>query len=95
MFSVFAIISLLSIVFSILSILSFSIVNSVFDISNIIIDMTREQFKFDNAVQTIIINSLDEPSKDYLKGCRTSFQMIERLKNCFYQSDQDLFNSLK
>jgi len=57
--------------------------------------MTREQIKSDNDVQTIIINSLDESLNDYLKGCRTFFQMIQRIKNRFYQSSQALLNSLK
>ena len=35
--------------------------------------MARKQIKSDNAVQTIIISSLDESSNDYLKGCRISF----------------------
>jgi len=58
-------------------------------------EMSREQIKSDSAVKTIIINSLDESSKIYLKGCRTSFQMIERLQKRFYQSGQALFNALK
>jgi len=58
-------------------------------------EMSREQIKSDSAVQTIIINSLDESSKIYLKGCRTSFQMIERLQKRFYQSGQALLNALK
>jgi len=45
-------------------------------------EMTRKQIKYDNAVTTIISGSLNTESKKkkYLKGCRTAYQMIERLK---------------
>ena len=42
--------------------------------------MNRGQIKSDNAVQSIIINSLDKPIQDYLRGCKTAFSMIDRLK---------------
>ena len=58
-------------------------------------DMNRNQIKSDNAVQSIIINSLDESSQNYLKGCKTAFQMIDRLKSRFYQSGQALLNILE
>jgi len=32
--------------------------------------MNRDQIKSDNAVQSIIINSLDESSQNYSKGCK-------------------------
>jgi len=49
--------------------------------------MTRKQIKYDNAVQTIISSSLDTESKKYLKGYRTAYQMIERLKNNFINQE--------
>jgi len=58
-------------------------------------DMNRNQIKYNNAVQSIIINSLDESSQNYLKGCKTAFQMIDRLKSRFYQSRQALLNILE
>jgi len=58
-------------------------------------DMNRNQIKSDNAVQSLIINSLDESSQNYLNGCKTAFQMIDRLKSRFYQSGQALLNILK
>ena len=57
--------------------------------------MNRNQIKYNNAVQSIIINSLDESSQNYLKGCKTAFQMIDRLKSRFYQSRQALLNILE
>ena len=57
--------------------------------------MNRNQIKSDNAVQSIIINSLDESSQNYLKGYKTAFQMIDRLKSRFYQSRQALLNILE
>ena len=50
-------------------------------------EMTRKQIKYDNAVQTIISSSLDTESKKYLKGYRTAYQMIERLKNNFINQE--------
>ena len=55
--------------------------------------MNRNQIKYNNAVQSIIINSLDESSQNYLKGCKTAFQMIDRLKSRFFiKSGQVLLN---
>jgi len=56
--------------------------------------MKRKQIKYDYAVQTIISSSLDTESKKYLKGCRTAYQMIERLKKQFYKSRESLINLL-
>jgi len=57
-------------------------------------DMTRKQIKYDNAVQSIISGSLDLETKAYLKGCRTAYQMIDRLKKQFYKSGESLLNLL-
>ena len=56
--------------------------------------MKRKQIKYDYAVQTIISSSLDTESKKYLKGYRTAYQMIERLKKQFYKSRESLINLL-
>ncbi len=58
-------------------------------------DMTRIQIKLDNAVQSIITGSLHPDSKKYLKGCKTAYQMIRRLKNKIYKSGESLFNILE
>jgi len=48
-------------------------------------DVTRKQIKYDNTVQSIIYGSLDLETKAYLKGCRTAYQMIDRLKKTTLQ----------
>jgi len=45
--------------------------------------MNRSQIKSDNAVQSIIINSLEKPNQEYLRGCKTAYDLIERLKKSF------------
>ena len=57
--------------------------------------MNRGQIKSDNAVQSIIINSLEESNQEYLRGYKTAYSMIDRLKNRFYQSGQALLNILE
>jgi len=47
-------------------------------------NMNRGQIKSDNVVQSIIINSLEKSSQEYLWGCKTAYSMIDRLKNRFY-----------
>ena len=48
-------------------------------------DITRKQIKYDNAVQSIISGSLYLETKAYLIGCRTAYQMIDRLKKTTLQ----------
>jgi len=48
--------------------------------------------KSDNAVQSIIINSLEKTNQEYLRWCKTAYYMIDRLKNRFYKSGQSLLN---
>ena len=58
--------------------------------------MNRKQIKDDNAVQSIIINSLNKINqKSYLSGCRTVYQIVQRLKRRYYQSGQALLNVLE
>ena len=57
--------------------------------------MNRGQIKSDNAVQSIIINSLEKSNQEYLRGCKSAYSMIDRLKNRFYQSGQSLLNILE
>jgi len=57
--------------------------------------MNRKQIKDDNTVQSIIINSLSKINKIYLSGCRTAYQMMQRLKRRYYQSGQTLLNNLE
>ena len=57
--------------------------------------MNRKQIKDDNAVQSIIINSLNNINQNYLSGCRTAYQMMQRLKRRYYQSGQALLNILE
>jgi len=57
--------------------------------------MNRKQIKYDNAVQLIIINSLNKINHNYLSGCRTAYQMMQILKRCYYQSGQALLNILE
>jgi len=57
--------------------------------------MNRSQIKSDNAVQSIILNSLEKSNKEYLHGCKTAYSMTDRLKKRFYQSDQALLNILE
>eukprot|EP00833_Pecoramyces_ruminatium_P016099 jgi/Orpsp1_1/1190131/evm.model.d7180000076770.1 len=57
--------------------------------------MNRNQIKLDNTVQTIIINSLNEETQNCLRGCKTAFHMMERLKRRFYLSGEALLNKLK
>jgi hypothetical protein len=57
--------------------------------------MNRSQIKSDSAVQSILINSLEKSSKEYLRGCKTAYSMIDRLKKRFYQSGQALLNILE
>jgi len=57
--------------------------------------MNRCQIKSDNAVQSIIINSLEKSNQEYLRGCKTVYSMIDWLKNRFYQSGQTLLNILE
>jgi len=56
--------------------------------------MNRKQIKDDKAVQSIIINSLNKINQYYLSGCRTVYQMMQRLKRRYYQSEQALFKYL-
>ncbi len=57
-------------------------------------NMTRTQIKYDNAVQSIIVDSLDIETQTLLRGCKTSYQMINILKQQYYKSGQDLINFL-
>jgi len=57
-------------------------------------NMTRIQIKLDNAVQSIIVDSLDVETQSLLRGCKTSYEMITILKQQFYKSGQDLVNHL-
>jgi len=57
--------------------------------------MNRKQIKDDNTVQSIIINSLSKVNQIYLSGCRTAYQMMQRLKRRYYQSGQTLLNNLE
>ena len=57
--------------------------------------MNRCQIKSDDAVQSIIMNSLEKSNQEYLRGCKTAYSMIDRLKNRFYQSGQALLNILE
>jgi len=57
--------------------------------------MNRGQIKSDNAVQSIIINSLEKSNQEYLRGCKSAYSMIDRLKNRFYQSGEALLNILE
>jgi len=50
----------------------------------------KNQIKSDNAVHSIIINNLEKSNKEYLRGCKTAYSMIDRLKKRFYQSGQAL-----
>jgi len=45
--------------------------------------MTRTQIKYNNAVQSTIVDSLDVNTHSLLRGCKTSFQMIIILNNNF------------
>jgi len=57
--------------------------------------MNRCQIKSDDAVQSIIMNSLEKSNQEYLRGCKTAYSMIDRLKNRFYQFGQALLNILE
>ena len=57
--------------------------------------MNRSQIKSDDAVQSIIMNSLEKSNQEYLRGCKTAYSMIDRLKNRFYQFGQALLNILE
>jgi len=46
--------------------------------------MNIDQIEFNNAVQFIIITRLEESIQEYLVGCKTAFQMMQRLKDPFY-----------
>jgi len=46
-------------------------------------NMNRGQIKSDNAIQSIIINSLEKSNQEYLRGCKTAYSMIDRLKKPF------------
>jgi len=46
-------------------------------------NMNRGQIKSDNAVPSIIINSLEKSNQEYLRGCKTAYNMIDRLKKSF------------
>jgi hypothetical protein len=45
--------------------------------------------------QSIIINNLEKSYKEYLRGCKTAYSMIDRLKKLIYQSGQALLNILE
>eukprot|EP00833_Pecoramyces_ruminatium_P002871 jgi/Orpsp1_1/1176903/evm.model.c7180000059444.1 len=55
---------------------------------------SRDLLMGDNATQSIIVESIDNNSKLYLKGCKTAYQMINRLKNRYYMSGETLLNEL-
>ena len=57
--------------------------------------MNRKQIKDDNAVQSIIINSLNKINQNYLSGYRTAYQIMQRLRRRYYQSGQALLNILE
>jgi len=48
-------------------------------------NMDETQNEDDNETQTIIENSLDDPTSKFHIDCRTAFEMIEELKGRFDQ----------
>eukprot|EP00833_Pecoramyces_ruminatium_P017137 jgi/Orpsp1_1/1191169/evm.model.d7180000083922.1 len=55
---------------------------------------SRDLLMGDNATQSIIVESIDNNSKLYLKGCKTAYQVIKCLKNRYYMSGETLLNEL-
>ncbi|KAL6618027.1 hypothetical protein U3516DRAFT_747575 [Neocallimastix sp. 'constans'] len=54
--------------------------------------MNQLEIKNDNKTQSIIESSLDEEGNDILKGCKTAFEIMSRLKEIYYQTECDKLN---
>eukprot|EP00833_Pecoramyces_ruminatium_P016113 jgi/Orpsp1_1/1190145/evm.model.d7180000076896.1 len=56
--------------------------------------MTATEIKLDNKTQSIIEGSLDAEGNESLKGCRTAFEMMKRLKETYYQTGQSFIDNI-
>ena len=56
--------------------------------------MNQLEIKKDNKTQSIIEYSLDEEGNDVLKGCKTAFEMMSRLKERYYQTGQSYIDNI-
>jgi len=56
--------------------------------------MNQLEIKNDNKTQSIIESSLDEEGNDILKGCKTAFEIMSRLKEIYYQTGQSYIDNI-
>jgi len=56
--------------------------------------MNQNEIKLNNKTQSIIEASLDRDGNDVLKGCKTAFEMMSRLKERYYQTGQTFIDNI-
>jgi len=56
--------------------------------------MSQLEIRQDNKTQSIIESSLDKDGNDILKGCKTAFEMMSRLKERYYQKGQSYLDNI-
>ncbi|OUM56184.1 hypothetical protein PIROE2DRAFT_19324, partial [Piromyces sp. E2] len=56
--------------------------------------MNQIEIKLDNKTQSIIEASLDRDRNDVLKRCKTAFEMMNRLKERYYQTGQTFIDNI-